>query len=80
MTTAAVLLAKNIVPFLVVTCKAYSVFMVLPLCTTLVVKVFFLPVEPWETRTCTPDLTYQRYILNLPYNSGTKTKKIKYGY
>jgi hypothetical protein len=32
-TTAAVLLAKNIVPFLVVTCKAYSVFILL-LCLT----------------------------------------------
>jgi hypothetical protein len=28
-TAAAVLLAKNIVPFLVITCKAYSVFMLL---------------------------------------------------
>ncbi len=45
------------------------------LCTTSVVKVFFLPVEPWETRTCTPDLTYPKVHLKSSVQFWYKNKK-----
>ncbi len=36
---AAVLLAKNIVPYFIITCKAYNVFMVLPSSTAEILAV-----------------------------------------